>query len=92
MSRYVGEPARGRVRPHRGPPALTDTDWVVRHLGDVDVRVVQVDQDPLLYELGHIPGAALLRWDHELQAGDSRDVVGAKGLRGGHGTIGGPAG
>lgn len=66
-----------RVRGDRGLRALTDTDWVGRHLGDADVRVVQVDEDPLLYELGHLPGAVMLRWDHELQPGDARDVVGA---------------
>ena len=82
------EAERYRVRGDRSTRALTDTDWVERHLGNVVVRVVQVDEDPLLYELGHIPGAVMLRWDHELQAGDSRDVVGADEFAAAMGRLG----
>lgn len=77
MRGEAAEAGGSRVRGDRGPRALTDTDWVARHLGNVDVRVVQVDEDPLLYELGHLPGAVMLSWDHDLQACDSRDLVGA---------------
>ncbi len=82
MRSYAAEPSRaarpGRADHHLGSRALTDTDWVAEHLGDPDVRIMQVDEDPLLYELGHIPGAAMLRWDHDLQAAGARDVLGAE--------------
>ncbi len=60
-----------------GAGVLVDTEWVAAHLDDPAVRLVQVDEDALLYDVGHIPGAARLRWDADLQATGSRDVLDA---------------
>ena len=38
---------------------LVDPDWIAAHLGDPDVRVVEVDVSAGAYDLGHIPGAIL---------------------------------
>ena len=38
-----------------------------RHLNDPQVRIVESDEDLLLYEMGHIPGAVKLDWHTDLQ-------------------------
>ena len=44
------------------PEYLVDTAWVDSHLSDSSVRVVESDEDYLLYETGHIPGAVNFDW------------------------------
>jgi len=56
---------------------LVDTAWVADHREDPRVRLIQADEDGLLYGLGHIPGAARLQWDTDLQSRGSRDLLGA---------------
>lgn len=55
--------------------SLVTTAWVAEHLEDPVVRLIQADQDELLYGLGHIPGATHLRWDTALQSPSMRDVL-----------------
>jgi thiosulfate/3-mercaptopyruvate sulfurtransferase len=38
---------------------LVDPEWIVEHLEDPDVRLVEVDVSPAAYAAGHIPGAVL---------------------------------
>ncbi|UCH26645.1 MAG: sulfurtransferase [Trueperaceae bacterium] len=57
------------------PNVLVDTAWVEAHHQDTDVRVVEVDEDILLYEQGHVPGAVKVDWHTELQRSDVRDFV-----------------
>ena len=38
-------------------PVLVSTDWVAEHLSDPSVVVAEVDENPDLYDEGHIPGA-----------------------------------
>ena len=38
------------------PEYLVDTEWLAAHLDDPDVRIIESDEDPLLYSIGHIPG------------------------------------
>ncbi|MGI8858520.1 MAG: sulfurtransferase, partial [Thermomicrobiales bacterium] len=35
---------------------LVSTQWVADHLNDPNIRLVESDEDILLYEIGHIPG------------------------------------
>ena len=56
---------------------LVSTDWVQEHINDSSVRLVEVDEDVLLYEQGHIPGAVKLDWHTELQRKDQRDFISA---------------
>lgn len=42
------------------PEALVDLSWVADHLNDSNVRLIEADEDVLLYEVGHIPGAETL--------------------------------
>ena len=63
------------------PEVLVDTSWVKGSLGDQNVRVVEVDYDPTAnYNLGHIPGSALVDWRKDINDPVSRDIVSKKGL------------
>ncbi len=57
------------------PEALVDTQWVAEHLSDPKVRIVEADEDPLLYDVGHIPGAVKLDWHVDVQDPLRRDFV-----------------
>ena len=58
------------------PEMLVSTQWVEEHLDDPNVRIVESDEDVLLYDQGHIPGAVKLDWHTELQDETVRDYVG----------------
>ena len=49
------------------PEVLVSADWVEDHLKDPKVRIVESDEDILLYDLGHIPGAVRIDWQGDLQ-------------------------
>lgn len=57
------------------PEALVTTQWVADHLDDPGVRVVESDEDVLLYDLGHIPGAVKIDWQTDLQDPVVRDYL-----------------
>lgn len=57
------------------PESLVDTDWVSAHTNDPKVRIVESDEDPLLYRIGHIPGAVQVDWFSTLQHPLRRDFV-----------------
>jgi thiosulfate/3-mercaptopyruvate sulfurtransferase len=56
-------------------PVLVTTEWLVEHLNDEDVVVAEVDENPDLYDEGHIPGAIKLHWRDDLQDPVERDLV-----------------
>jgi thiosulfate/3-mercaptopyruvate sulfurtransferase len=56
-------------------PVLVTTDWLAEHLGDEGLVVAEVDENPDLYEEGHIPGAIKLHWRDDLQDPVERDLV-----------------
>ena len=60
---------------YANPDVLVETDWVAAHLDDPKVRLVESDEDVLLYELGHIPGAVKLDWHIDQQSQLIRDFV-----------------
>ncbi len=57
------------------PEYLVDTDWVSAHTNDPKVRIIESDEDPLLYRVGHIPGAVQVDWFSTLQHPLRRDFV-----------------
>jgi thiosulfate/3-mercaptopyruvate sulfurtransferase len=59
------------------PEVLVGTDWVEAHRDDDGVRIVEVDEDVLLYVQAHVPGAVQLDWHTELQRPDVRDFIDA---------------
>ena len=80
------------------PEVLVSTDWVAEHANDPNVRIVESDEDVLLYDVGHVPGAIKVDWHTELQHHHARQpaphgLVGRppRGGRGGNGWSGGHA-
>ena len=57
------------------PEALVTTEWVAEHLDDEDVRIVESDEDVLLYDVGHIPNAVKIDWVEDLNDPVTRDYV-----------------
>jgi len=58
------------------PDVLVDTQWVLEHHKDPDVRVVEVDYDPVSnYNQGHIPGSVLFDWKTDLNDQVNRDIL-----------------
>src|ERR671934_2714902 len=56
-------------------PVLVTTEWLAEHLNDEQVVVAEVDENPELYDEGHIPGAIKLHWRDDLQDPVERDLV-----------------
>lgn len=59
------------------PEVLVDTAWVADHLSDPGVRLVESNEDMLLYETGHIPGAVKIDWVTDLNDDTVRDYLDA---------------
>jgi thiosulfate/3-mercaptopyruvate sulfurtransferase len=57
------------------PEVLVDTSWVADHLNDPKVRIVESNEDILLYDQGHIPGAVKLDWVGDLNDPVVRDYL-----------------
>ena len=58
------------------PEALVSTDWVVEHLSDPKVKIVEVDVEPAKgYEIGHIKGAIGWNWNTDLCDTTMRDLI-----------------
>jgi thiosulfate/3-mercaptopyruvate sulfurtransferase len=60
------------------PERLVSTQWLADHLGDDGLAVVESDEDVLLYETGHIPGAVKIDWHTDLNDPVLRDFVSAE--------------
>ena len=56
-------------------PVLVTTDWLAEHLNDDGVLVAEVDENPDLYDEGHIARAVKLHWRDDLQDPVERDLV-----------------
>ena len=57
------------------PEVLVSTQWVAEHAGDTNVRIVESDEDVLLYTQGHVPGAVKIDWHTDLQDQIVRDYI-----------------
>ena len=62
------------------PEVLFEKSWVAEHLNDSTLRLIEADEDVLLYEIGHLPGAVKLDWHVDVQDPVSRDFVDQKGF------------
>ena len=65
---------------YANPEVLVTTQWVADHLNSSSVRIVESDEDVLLYDIGHIPGAIKLDWHTDLQNPVERDFVDQAGF------------
>ena len=64
-------------RGYAHPEVLVSTDWLVERLTEPNVRIVESDEDVLLYETGHIPGAVKIDWVADLNDPLTRDYIDA---------------
>jgi thiosulfate/3-mercaptopyruvate sulfurtransferase len=55
---------------------LVEPDWLVEHLSDESIRIVEVDENRQLYGDAHIPGAIGFDWQEDLQDQVRRDFLG----------------
>ena len=62
------------------PQMIVSTEWVAEHLDDPGLAVAESDEDVLLYETGHVPGAVKLDWHTELNDPVTRDYVDGAGF------------
>ncbi len=61
--------------PYANPEVLVSTAWVAEHLDDPGVRILEVDEDVLLYETGHVPGALKIDWQRDFWDPVVRDFI-----------------
>ena len=57
------------------PQRLVSTQWLAANLETPGLVVVESDEDVLLYETGHVPGAVKVDWHTELNDEVTRDYV-----------------
>ena len=57
------------------PEVLVTTAWVADHLRDDGIRIIESNEDVLLYDVAHIPGAVHIDWQRDLQDHTVRDYI-----------------
>jgi thiosulfate/3-mercaptopyruvate sulfurtransferase len=67
-------------RGYAKPDVLVSTDWVAAHLDDPKIRIVESNEDQLLYPSGHIPGAVQVDWAADLNDPLRRDYLNRDGF------------
>lgn len=55
--------------------ALVSAEWLLEHINDPNVAIIEVDEDTSLYEKGHIKNAITFHWRNDLQDGLIRDLI-----------------
>ena len=68
--------SRGYVHPE----VLVSTDWVEQHLNDPSVRLIESNEDTLLYASGHVPNAVHVDWTSDLNDQLRRDYITREGF------------
>ncbi len=67
-------------RGYANADVLVSTEWVAAHLDDPNVRIVESNEDQLLYTAGHIPGAVEVDWTADLNDQVCRDYLNREGF------------
>ena len=65
---------------YSNPAALVETDWLLQHLDDPAVRIIEVDEDTSAYAKGHIQNALGWNWNTDLHAAVGREYIDQEGL------------
>ncbi len=68
------------IKTYAVPEALVSTEWLAENLNDPNIRIVESNEDPLLYSTGHIAGAVNIDWVADLNDALRRDYLDAKGF------------
>jgi thiosulfate/3-mercaptopyruvate sulfurtransferase len=69
-----------KITAYADPTKLVTTGWVADHLDEPGLVVVESDEDVLLYETGHVPGAVKVDWHTDLQDPVTRDYLDGEGF------------
>jgi thiosulfate/3-mercaptopyruvate sulfurtransferase len=72
--------ARIEDKGYAHPEVLASTEWVAEHLHDPNVRLIESNEDVLLYPSGHIPGAVHVDWTADLNDQIRRDYITREGF------------
>jgi thiosulfate/3-mercaptopyruvate sulfurtransferase len=64
-----------KERGYSNPDVLVSTEWVAQHLNDSHVRIIESNEDALLYPSGHISGAVQVDWEKDLNDQLKRDYL-----------------
>jgi thiosulfate/3-mercaptopyruvate sulfurtransferase len=64
-----------RDKGYAHPESLVTTDWLAARLDDPSLRIVESDEDLLLYDVEHIPNAQKVDWHADLNDPVQRDYV-----------------
>lgn len=62
-------------RGYASPDVLVSTGWLAEHLDDANLRLIECDEDVLLFDFGHIRGAQKIDWHTDLNDPVMRDYV-----------------
>jgi thiosulfate/3-mercaptopyruvate sulfurtransferase len=65
---------------YANPDVLISTEWVANNLDAPNTRILESNEDVLLYDTGHIPGALQIDWHQDLQDPTIRDFIDADGF------------
>ena len=63
---------------YANPDSLVSAEWLAEHLQDPSIRIVESNEDILLYDTGHIPGAVKIDWTSDLNDQVARDYINAE--------------
>ncbi|WP_405167051.1 sulfurtransferase [Nocardia sp. NBC_01499] len=59
------------AHPHR----LVTTEWLSANIGTSGLKIVESNEDILLYDIGHVPGATKIDWRGDLNDPVTRDYI-----------------
>lgn len=62
------------------PDVLVSTDWLAENLNNPDIRIIESNEDQLLYPSGHIPNSVEVDWVRDLNDPLSRDYLQREGF------------
>jgi len=68
------------VTEYANPAALVETEWLEEHVDDPRIRIVEVDEDTMAYDKGHIRNALAWNWSEDLHHALNRDFIDGRGL------------
>ncbi len=63
------------------PESLVTTEWLAEHVNDANIRIIESDEDVLLYDSGHIAHAQKVDWHTDLNDEVTRDYVGREAFQ-----------
>ena len=60
---------------YKNPDILVSTEWLAENLTNSNIRIIESNEDQLLYPSGHIPGALEVDWVRDLNQPVLRDYL-----------------